>query len=111
MNDVVSMTAAGVDETLIINHIRAHGVAAPLTTEDVIALHQQGVSTNVIKTLQNPPQPVAVAQPAPVVAPTPVIVEEHHYGPAFIPPPYPHRHWYPRRHHRPGVSWGISFGN
>ena len=54
MGDVVSMTAAGVDENLIVNHVRAHGVAAPLTTQDVIALHQQGVSTRVIETMQNP---------------------------------------------------------
>ena len=106
LGDVVAMTAAGVDETLIINHIRSHGMAAPLTTEDVIALHQQGVGTNVIKTMQSPPpRPVAVA------APTPVIVEQYHYGPPVIAPPCHQRHWYPRRHRSPGVSWGLSFGN
>jgi len=108
--DVVAMTAAGVDDELIVNHVRAHGAAAPLGTDDVIALHQQGVSTRVIKALQEPPsrpvQPVMVGQP---VA-TPVIIEEHHYGPPIIAPPCPSRHSYrPRR--RPGMNWGISVHN
>jgi hypothetical protein len=75
VNDAISMTRAGVHEELIINHVRAHGVAAPLQAADLILLQQQGVSPRVIATMQATPMP----QPAPVVyqaAPPPVVVEE-----------------------------------
>ncbi len=73
MDDVAAMTAAGVDDELIVSHIRTNGVASPPKTEDVIFLHKQGVSTRVIKALQEPPQGPVVGQPAPA----PVIVEEY----------------------------------
>jgi hypothetical protein len=109
LDDVVAMTQAGVNEELIINHIRAHGVAAPLQTGDLIFLQQQGVSTRVIKAMQEPPRTAS----APVVvregSPPPVVIHEYSYGPPVWGPPY-----YPRRYYwgyrpRPGVSWGLSF--
>lgn len=111
IDDVLAMTRANVDEELIVTHIRAHGLARPLQTNDLIFLQQQGVSTRVIKAMQEPP-PVQ-AQQAPVVireqAPTPVIVEEYHYGY----PRYPRPYYYPPRHHAPPprVGWGITFHN
>jgi hypothetical protein len=107
-NDVVQMTQAGVSPDLIVNHIRANGTAGPLQSGDVIFLTQQGVHPNVIAAMQNPPVRVAAAPavvPGPVVvehvAPAPVIVEEHFYGP----PRFYHHHHHPRPH---GVSWGVS---
>jgi outer membrane lipoprotein SlyB len=104
VSDVVEMTRAGVAEELIINHVRVHGVAAPLAVNDLVYLQKQNVSTRVIETMQNPPVRVAQA-----VAPAPVIVEEHVWGgPYWGPPPYfHHRHCYPRH----GVHWGVSFGH
>ena len=55
VNDVVTMTKAGVNEELIVNHVRAHGVAAPLQANDLIYLQQQGVSPRVVATMQTPP--------------------------------------------------------
>jgi len=107
-NDVVAMTKAGVDEPLIINHIRSHGVAAPLGAGELISLKQQGVSPAVIETMQTtpPPQPTVVQE----VSPPPVIVQEYHYGhPWWGPPPYRYYH-HPYRC-RPGVSWGVAVGN
>lgn len=106
IDDVVAMTQAGVAEEVIVNQIRAEGVAAPLQTGDLIRLQQQGVSPRVIAAMQTPPRvrqaPVIVQQPPP----PPVIVEEYHYDP-FWPSPYcRHHHFHPRP--RPGVSWGIS---
>jgi hypothetical protein len=110
-SDVAEMTRAGVAPDLIVNHIRANGVAAPLQSGDVIFLSQQGVSREVIGAMQNPPlraaAPVAMA-PGPVivehVAPAPIIVEEHFHGP----PRYLH-HPHHHHHHRPhGVSWGVA---
>jgi hypothetical protein len=61
--DVVAMTQARVDENVIIDRIHTHGIAAPLQTNDVIYLHQQGVSGNVIAAMQS--QPVATQMPPP----------------------------------------------
>jgi hypothetical protein len=109
MDDVIMMSEAGVDDELIINHIRAHGVAAPLTSSDLIMLKQNNVSPQVIRAMQQPPRPVAVETAPP---PQPVIVEEYHYGPPVWGPPHyyhPRRCW--RGPPRSGVSWGISVSN
>jgi len=55
LDDVVAMAQAGVDDQLIINHIRAHGMAAPLSASDIILLKQQGVSSQVIPWWYGPP--------------------------------------------------------
>lgn len=107
-NDVVSMTRAGVNEELIVNHIRTHGVVAPLQTQDIIALQQQGVSTRVIATMQEPPIQPAQSVIVQQGAPPPVIIEEYPYGrPYWGPPCYYYRHYRPQ----PGVHWGMSFAN
>ena len=111
MDEVIAMTQARVDEELIVNHIRANGMAAPLRTQDLITLQQQGVATRVIKAMQEPPLPrrEAVVMPQPV---QPVIVEEYYYG-----HPYWYHPWGPPYgyHHgcrpRPGVSWAVGVGN
>jgi len=112
IDDVIAMTQAGVDEELIVSHIEAQGIAGPLKTDDIIFLTQQGVSPRVIKAMQAPPP--AAAQPAAYqpVSPTPVIVEEHHYGPpVFWGPPHPCYRPHRYHRHRQGVSWGVSFSN
>lgn len=80
INDVLAMSRAQVHEDLIINHVRAHGMAAPLRTEDIIGLNQSGVSPRVIAAMQASPmpQPVVVQQPPP----PPVVVEPYpvYYG-------------------------------
>jgi hypothetical protein len=92
--DVVAMTRARVNEDLVINHIHAHGMAAPLTATDLINLPQNGVSPRVIAAMQESPprvqQPVVV-QPAP----PPVVVEEYpyYYGPRVYVSPGCHHHW------------------
>lgn len=113
LDDVVAMSRAGVDEQLIVNHIRAHGMAQPLRASDIIFLQQQGVSSQVIAAMQSTPQPgpAAVVRPAPV---PPVVVHEYHYDPWFYRPPCWHTYWYhyPRRPPpRAGFSWGISVHN
>ena len=110
-SDVVAMSQAEVDDELIVNHIRAHGVASPLTSSDLIRLQQQGVSTRVIKAMQSPPVPAAQPVIVRETPPAPVIVEEYHYGPPVWGPGhcYPHH----RRRHcpPPRIGWGMSFHN
>lgn len=74
--EVVAMTKAGVDPRLIQNYVRTSGVARPISASDVIYLHQQGVSIDVIQAMQTP----TVVNP-PLVAGPPVFFEEHYYGP------------------------------
>ena len=95
VGDVVSMSRAGVPEQVMITQIQTHGIAAPLQTNDLILLQQQGVSPRVIQVMQTPVVPaglpvVMAPPPQPVVyAAGPPI-----YGP---PPPVYYRAWRPRR--------------
>ncbi len=83
VGDVIAMTHQGVREDLIINQIRAHGMAAPLTTDDLINLPREGVS----------PQVIAAMQAAP--PPPPVIYGDPYYGPGvYIEPRYHHHYWW-----------------
>lgn len=90
--DAVNMSRSGVDPELIVNHVRANGVAQKLTANDLIVLQQEGIDKRVIGALQmtSPPQAMAAAP----MQPTPVIVQEHYYGPPprriyYAPPPPP----------------------
>jgi hypothetical protein len=95
VNDVIGMSKAGVHEELILNHIRANGMAAPLQSADLILLQQQGVSPRVIAQMQaSPPRPVqpVVVQEAP---PQPVIVESYpYYGPYYGPRVHAYYRWH-----------------
>lgn len=109
VQDVVGMSRAGVAEELIINHVRAHGMALPLSANDLVFLQQQQVPTRVVEAMQSSPGPatqIARAQPRPV------IVEEVYGGPYWVPPPPPYW-YYPRPHCYPhhGVHWGVSLGH
>jgi hypothetical protein len=78
--EVVNMTLSRVDEALIINYVRGHGVMAPPTSPDIIWMQQNGVSSQVIYVMQTtpPPQPPAVVVDPP---PPPVVVGGYYYGP------------------------------
>ena len=93
IDDVVAMTRAGVQPQLIMNHVHAHGMAAPLQAADVIMLQQQGVDPQVIATMQATPSPVAT-QPVIVqeAAPPPVIVEGYYGRPYYW--HHPHRYYW-----------------
>ncbi len=116
MADIVSMTRSGLSDAVIINQVQQRGIQHKLQVPDIISLHQQGVSENVITAMQGAPtgiQRVARAQ-TPVVrqeriitSPPPVIVEEHYVLPHYAPPRY-HYH-YRRPHYHPRSSFHIRF--
>ena len=91
VNDVIAMTRAGITRELIMNHVRAHGMAAPLQTNDLILLQQQGVNERlVIATMQATPSPVAQQPVVVLQAPPPAVIVE-------LTAPYyyhPHRYYY-----------------
>lgn len=105
--DVISMTHAGLSESVISTHIRSNGVAQRPTADDLVALSKAGVPEQTILALQQAPLPGATIAPR---AAAPVIVEEYHYGPPIYRGYHgPHRH---HHHHVPsGVHWGISVGH
>jgi outer membrane lipoprotein SlyB len=112
VEDVVEMSQRGVNEQVLVDHIRARGVTRALAKDDLILLSQAQVSPRVVTAMQEP-RPVPMAGP-PYPAPGPVIVEEHIYaGPP--PPPYwyrPHYHYHHHpRHYHPGYRVGISYSN
>ena len=86
IEEVVAMSQQGVQPVLIQNYVRTSGVARPLTAADVIYLHNAGVATEVIQTMQTPPAP---GVRGPVIAQRPtVIVEEHYYPDPWWGPHY-----------------------
>jgi hypothetical protein len=89
VDDVVAMTHSGVAPELIINHVRAHGMAAPLQTNDLILLQQQNVDGRVVATMQATPV-VAGQQVIVQEAPPPVVVEGYYDRPYYR----PHHHYY-----------------
>jgi hypothetical protein len=102
VSDVVTMSRSGLGDQVIINQLNQRGVKQTLQVPDIIALHEQGVSETVITAMQQastPAQRVARASQTPqrIVAPAPVIVEEHHVLPHYAPPRYYHRR--PTNHH------------
>jgi hypothetical protein len=103
VDDVIMMSRAGVDPSLIVNHINGNGVARAPGPQDLINLQQQGVPSEVIRAMQQGPPP---RPPGTVVVrempPPPVIVEEHCYGP----PPIIYHHGH---HHGPHVGMGVVF--
>ncbi|MEZ6096937.1 MAG: glycine zipper domain-containing protein [Pirellulaceae bacterium] len=54
-NDVITMCRNGVGEQVIINYVQTDGVDRRLNVSEIIALHQQGVSENIISAMQNAP--------------------------------------------------------
>jgi hypothetical protein len=79
--EVIAMTRSGVSDGVIVNHIRNNGVAAALSSDDLILLQENGVSPIVVRAMQNAPMPVQVQT---VRAPTQtIIVRERYPGPYF----------------------------
>lgn len=91
MGEVISMVQAKVNEDLVINHIRAHGMVSPPTANDLITLQQCGVSPRVVEAMQTsrPPQPKAVIVHD---APPPVVVHTY-YDPYGPPRPHYYHRW------------------
>ena len=99
VDEVAAMVQSGVGEQVVINHVRTHGLASPLNANDIMRLHQQGISDNIIAAMQNTAVRGATV---PGTGPPPVIVHEHVVEPIYYGPPV--RYWPPRRRY----AWGFS---
>ncbi|MFK7738054.1 MAG: glycine zipper domain-containing protein [Pirellulaceae bacterium] len=129
--DVVSMNRSGLSETLILGQLSARGVQRRLEVSEIIALHQAGVSDNIIGAMQSvplatqiasrttarpatvPQQPVysqqTVIRQQPIVVREPVIYAQPPvvYERVYRAPPVYHRPYH--RHARSGASIRIGF--
>jgi len=107
IDDVVSMSKAGVSQELIVNHVRTQGMVGPLQANDLIFLQQQGVSPTVVQAMQSQPAPTMSAGPPPMIVagpPPPVVVYRDPWCDPWCRP----RYYCPPG---PGVSWGVSFSD
>lgn len=98
-DDVIAMSQAGVNEDVIVNHIRYNGMQRPPQTGDLIALQRANVSPRVIAAMQAPPAQAAgvpMAPPPMVVGPPP---------PAYVYPGY----YYPPPPPPMGYGFGVAF--
>ena len=126
MADVVNMARSGLSEHLIVNELQSKGIQKRPAVSDIIALHKQGVSENIITAMQQAPlastqqiqrsaapiqptiatqqvitpRPVVVCDP-PVVYQSPVVVEKVYRSY----PVHSHRHYY-----RPSRSTTLRIG-
>lgn len=91
LSEVVEMARSGLSDSLIVNHVNSRGVLRRLETTDIISLHRQGVSENVIDAIQRAPIAGTVAPRTTVVRevvtpPRPVVVHrEYHVVPRYAP--------------------------
>ncbi|MCR9294795.1 MAG: glycine zipper domain-containing protein [bacterium] len=117
--DVVNMSRSGLSETLIISQLEARGVQRRLEVSEIIALHQQGVSDNIIAAMQRAPLATDLVPARTIASPTSnrtttVVVEEPViYSPApvvvervYHPVP---RHYHYRPHYHRGTYFGFGF--
>lgn len=97
VGDVLSMTRNGVSESVIINHIYATGLQRRIDTNEIIMLHQQGVTENVINAMQQAPMRSAYSgstlagQSSTTIMTPPggtVIVQEQYGTPTYTQPTY-----------------------
>ncbi|GBD35333.1 hypothetical protein HRbin36_00444 [bacterium HR36] len=89
LRDVVEMTRSGVADETILAHVRAVGLPARLSSEQIIYLKNQGVSDRVIQEMvRMTPRPATT-----VVTPTTVIYERpaviYDPGPIYVVEPVP----------------------
>jgi hypothetical protein len=81
LSDLVRMSQSGLSDQVIVNHIRQRGIQTGLTVQDIVWLHQQGVSEPVISAAQQirGPGPVVATAP-PAYRSAPVVVRPYYRG-------------------------------
>lgn len=84
--EIIDLTVAGTDETVILNHMKNNGMTFQLTASDIKLLNANNVSPRVIAAMQTSMAPTVVTRPAkPIVVREQVIVHE----PVYVQPPRP----------------------
>src|ERR1035441_6298515 len=71
VQDVIKLVKAGLGEEVVLAHIKNTGATYTLSADQIIYVHQQGVSENEMRALMGSGSPNVPANPAPVPTPTP----------------------------------------
>tara|TARA_R110002111_G_scaffold216537_1_gene279111 strand:- start:93 stop:392 length:300 start_codon:yes stop_codon:yes gene_type:complete len=73
------MVQAGISESMVIAQIRHHGMQQNLRVQDIITLHQQGISEPILQAMQGMSATTSVARP---------VIDETSttYGPSVMSP-------------------------
>src|ERR1035437_1341328 len=72
VQDVVKLVKAGLGEEVVLAHIRNAGASYTLSADQIIYIHDQGVTENVMKALLGSGSAAPAAPSAPAPAPAPV---------------------------------------
>jgi hypothetical protein len=102
VEDVITLSRAGVSEEVILAKIQTAGVIAKPSTEQIVALKQAGVSDRVIEAMLTARAPVAVAPERPVIHYRYEYYPRWYYSPWWWygwPFPYWHLHFHWRFRH------------
>src|ERR1039458_8167792 len=73
VQDVIKLVKAGLGEEVVLAHIKNTGATYTLSADQIIYVHQQGVSENEMKALMGSGSATVPASPAPVPAPASVV--------------------------------------
>ncbi len=76
--DVIALSRSGLSESVIANHIHHNGVASHPTTDDVLSLHDAGVSDFIINELQHARLTAEIAAAPQLSGSAPVVVREEY---------------------------------
>ncbi|MCS7016921.1 MAG: glycine zipper domain-containing protein [Gemmatales bacterium] len=88
LREVVEMSQHGVAEETILAHVRAVGLPARLTAEQIIFLKNQGVSERVVQEmLRMTPRPATIVTPTTVIYERPAVIYDP--GPVYLIEPVP----------------------
>ncbi len=89
--DVITLVRSGVSETVIANHIHSNGVVSHPSIDDVLTMHDTGVSDYVIDAMQKAPLGGVVVTQTPVQSNQIVVHEEYQTTPVYVTRPTPQR--------------------
>ena len=89
VQDVVKLVKAGLSEEVVLAHIRNAGASYTLSADQIIYIHDQGVTENEMKALLGSGTPAPAANPAPAPAPAPVAASPAPMPAAPAPVPAP----------------------
>jgi hypothetical protein len=94
--EVATMSRAGIDSRFIICYINRSTSMNPITAQDVIYLHEQGVNEQVIQAMLTPGAANSRAEVARAMPPQILILEDP---------------WWPYYYPRYGFAYGYGFGH
>jgi hypothetical protein len=89
IQDIVKLVKAGLSEEVVLAHIKNTGTNYSLSADQLIYVHEQGVTENEIKALMGAGSSTVPGNPVPAAAPTPLVTSPVPTPPVPAPAPAP----------------------